>query len=93
MADGTPLRKMLHVLADGGIHATVEVARRIGVSQGLVAAMVEDLARQGYLIPLESDCGTTCSGCWAAGSCDRPDTASTMLALSPKGRQAVHGLR
>lgn len=90
MADGTLLREMLQVLADGGIHATAEVARRIGVSERLVAAMVEDLSRHGFLTPLESRCGQrSCSGCWAAGNCNRSEP-TPMLALTPKGRQAVH---
>ena len=85
MSDGTVLREMLEVLADGGIHATAEVARRIGVSEGLVAAMTEDLARHGYLAPLESGCEAPCSGCWAAGNCNRSEP-TPMMALTLKGR-------
>jgi hypothetical protein len=57
--------RMLQMLSEGGIHSTAELARRLGISEVLITAMAGDLARHGYLAPIESDCGKSCSGCWA----------------------------
>jgi hypothetical protein len=67
-APGALLNQVLHLLGEGGIHSTAELARRLGVSEGLVTAMAADLMRHGYLAPIALDCGTTCSGCWAPRS-------------------------
>jgi FeoC like transcriptional regulator len=83
---------MLQLLDEGGIHSTAELARRLEISEGLITAMAGDLTHHGYLTPVESGCGTSCSGCWTAGSCYRPAVAP-MLALTAKGRQAAHRLR
>lgn len=80
--------RMLQLLEEGGIHSTVELARRLGVTEALIAAVADNLAHRGYLAPVDGGCGTSCSGCWAAGSCDRPQ-ATPMLALTAKGRQAA----
>jgi hypothetical protein len=78
--------RMLQLLGEGGIHSTAGLARRLGISERLVAAMAEDLTRHGYLTPIAQECGSSCSGCWAATSCGRPESAPT-LALTPKGRR------
>jgi hypothetical protein len=80
---------MLQMLEEGGIHSTAELARRLGVTEALITALAEDLARRGYLAPVDDGCGSSCSGCWAAGNCGRPQL-TPMLALTPKGRQAAH---
>jgi hypothetical protein len=87
LAPGALLKQMLHLLSEGGIHSTVELARRLGVSEGLVTSMAAGLMRHGYLAPIALDCGTSCSGCWAAESCGRSQTAIPTLTLTPKGRQ------
>jgi len=80
--------RMLQLLEEGGVHSTAELARRLGTSEALVAAIAENLALRGYLMPVEGGCGASCSGCWASGSCDRPQPNPT-LALSTRGRQAA----
>jgi hypothetical protein len=57
-------------------------------SEALVIALAENLTRRGYLAALASDCGASCSGCWAAASCGHPEPGFPTLALTPKGRQA-----
>jgi biotin operon repressor len=81
--------RVLRLLAEGGIHSTAELARRLGVTEALITALAENLTRRGYLMPVDTGCGQrSCSGCWAAGSCE-PPRSIPMLALTPKGRQAA----
>jgi FeoC like transcriptional regulator len=84
--------RLLQLLDKGGIHSTAELARQLETTEALVAAMAENLARQGYLTPIEAGCETSCSGCWAAASCSRPPLAA-MLALTNRGRQIARRLQ
>lgn len=66
-----------------------EVARRLGVSETLVAEMADGLARRGYLAPVGS-CGPGCDGCGLASMCElhgRPGPRT--LILTEKGRRAA----
>ena len=85
------LDELLRLLGDGGIHSTAELARRLDVSEGLVSAMAADLARRGYLEPLEAGCGTGCDGCGLAAACSpsRGNAPAPMLMLTAKGRAAI----
>jgi len=81
---------MLALLSEGGIASTAGLARRLGVSEGLVGLMAADLARRGYLAPLEGGCHGGCGGCHVAPACAAPGAMpSAMLTLTPKGRQAA----
>jgi hypothetical protein len=93
------LRRMLSVLNEGGIASTAAVARRLGVSQGLVVVMAAEMTRRGYLARI-SGCQGGCGGCHAASVCapsspagtmspTREATPGEMLMLTPKGRQAA----
>jgi hypothetical protein len=79
---------MLQLLEEGGIHSTAELARRLGTTEALVAAMAENLTHHGYLTRVETGCETSCTGCWAAGRCSGSQPTAPTLALTPKGRQA-----
>jgi hypothetical protein len=81
--------RLLQLLAQGGLHSTAELARRLEVTEPLVTALAENLTRSGYLTAVDAGCGTSCSGCWAASSCERPQSTA-MLTLTSKGRQAAH---
>ena len=88
----TPLAEMLRLLADGGIHSTAELARRLAVGEGLLAAMVDDLSRRGYLAAVDQSCGAACDGCGVRSACAAPDaTPATprLLALTERGRRAA----
>ncbi len=83
------LTELLKMLNTGGLHAMDEVARRLGVSETLVAEMAEGLARRGYLAPL-NHCGPGCDGCGLASMCGldgRPRQRTLML--TEKGRRAA----
>jgi hypothetical protein len=84
---------MLRLLADGGIHSTAELAQRLEVGEGLLAAMVADLSRRGYLAAVDQSCGTACDGCGIRSACVAPDATSAtprLLALTERG---VHAAR
>ncbi len=85
------LDELLRLLGDGGIHSTAELARRLDVSEGLVSAMAADLARRGYLEPIETGCGTGCDGCGLAKACAPAsgNAPAPMLMLTAKGRAAI----
>ncbi len=88
------MNEMLRVLNEGGIHSTAELARRLGLSEGMVAAMAEDLARHGYLAALDAGCASGCKGCVPAGACPPGPprgTApkATLFALTGRGRRAA----
>jgi DNA-binding IclR family transcriptional regulator len=85
--------QMLQLLDEGGIHSAAELARRLGTTEALVAAMAESLTRHGYLTPVETGCETSCSGCWAAERCNGSQAAALLMALTPKGRRASHRAR
>jgi hypothetical protein len=91
-ASRTPLAEMLRLLADGGIHSTAELARRLKIGEGLLTAMVDDLSHRGYLAAVDQTCGATCDGCGVRSACAASDTtpaAPRLLALTERGRRAA----
>ena len=68
----TPMTGLLRLLSDGGLHSVTELARRLGLSEPLVAAMVADLDRRGYLAAVGDACGTACVGCGVQQACAAP---------------------
>jgi hypothetical protein len=86
----TPLIGLLRLLNDGGLHSLAELARRLGLSEPLVAAMVDDLDRRGYLTAVGDACGTACAGCGLQEACATPGApAPRLLALTPRGQRAA----
>jgi len=84
------LRELIGVIAEGQAHSQVELARRLGVSEGLVERMLRDLARMGYLTPMEGGCADQCAACPLARMCivGRPRRA---WVLTEKGQRAAGG--
>lgn len=86
-------RHMLVLLSEGGIASTADLARRLGITEGLVGVMAEEMTRRGYLAPV-SGCHGGCGGCQAAPACATAPGGATpgaLLILTPKGRQAAAG--
>ena len=94
--------RLLRLLSAGGIRSTAELAQKLGVSDGLVTMMAEDLMRRGYLAALSGGdgCGTggaggraACSGCSLSAACSVPTARDRLplLALTPRGRQMAAG--
>jgi len=89
---GPLLTRMFQLLGEGGIHSTAELARRLGVSEALMAVMAEDLARRGYLELLPGGCAPACDGCPLSSSCampGEPGSAARTFALTAKGRRVA----
>jgi hypothetical protein len=92
VSEGTLLQQLLRLMSGGGLHTIGEAARQLKVSESLVAAMVDNLERAGYLVGLQGGCGATCSCCGAAAHCDVSAPVSPparLLALTAKGRLAA----
>ena len=63
------MQRLLELVAEGGVRTRAELARELGVSEGLVRQMIEDLARMGYLRPVAGQCQGQCAGCPLAKTC------------------------
>jgi len=63
------LSQLLELLRAGGTHRVADIARELETTPALVGAMLEDLARMGYLKRVDVECGGGCAGCSLAGLC------------------------
>jgi hypothetical protein len=63
------LEKLLQTLQAGGTHTLAELARGLGTSEPLVEMMIEELARKGYLAPVNRGCTEQCGACPAPEPC------------------------
>jgi hypothetical protein len=91
MANGGLLGAVLAAIAEGGIYAEEEVARRVGVNGALLAAMVDGLVARGYLTVVGS-CSAACDHCTVAGACGMGGQglrSSRVFALTRQGREAL----
>jgi len=79
------LQRLLELMAKGGAHNYAELARELGVSEGLLGQMVEDLARRGYLRPMAGDCEAQCTGCPLGETC-APGGPARAWTLTEKGK-------
>ena len=61
------LEDLLRLVAEGGVHSYEELAAALSVSLPLLEAMLENLARLGYLRSAEAACGQDCDGCPLGG--------------------------
>lgn len=83
------LMRLLSLVAEGGVHSYATLADQLGVSTGLLAQMLQDLARMGYITPLGGACDTSqCRHCPLGGSC-ATDTQGNVWVLTEKGIQAA----
>ncbi len=88
-ADTSLPMRLLQMVSYGGIRSTAELGRRLGISEGLVTVMAEDLRRRGYLQALSgSECDTGCASCAIVSTCKLPGSADLLplLALTEKGK-------
>ncbi len=63
------LREILNRLADGRTWSIEALAQDLGTTPELVTAAIEDLARRGYLTPVDPACSGTCTSCSTASGC------------------------
>lgn len=64
------MERLLGILRQGGTQTMESLARQLGVTPGLVEAMLADLERRGY-VAQAGDCGEGCSGCDLAQGCSK----------------------
>nr|HID12933.1 DNA-binding protein [Anaerolineae bacterium] len=57
------LERLLELLRAGGTHRVSDLARELETTPALVEAMLEDLARMGYLKRVGGECGGGCAAC------------------------------
>jgi hypothetical protein len=85
------LKRLLQLVAEGGVHSYATLAGQLGVSTGLLEQMLQDLARMRYIVPLGGACDTSqCHHCPLGGSC-ATDARGNVWVLTDKGMQAAGG--
>jgi hypothetical protein len=84
------LTELLRRVAQGGVHSTAALARELNVGQALLAQMIDDLVRMGYLRPVSGGCEGQCNACLLADGCavGGPDGIWT---LTDKGMRMTKG--
>ena len=63
------LRQIMDRIAQGGSWSVEDLARELGTTPRLVTAMLEDLARRGYLKPVGAACSGACASCTMSVGC------------------------
>jgi hypothetical protein len=81
------LEQLLRLVAEGGIHSYDDLAGQLSIPVPLLETMLEDLARLGYLRPVDNGCGMHCAGC-SMGSCSISGPGR-LWTLTEKGTKAA----
>lgn len=87
------LKRTLQAISAANAHSRADLAQRLEVSEGLLALMMEDLARKGYLeaVPVapggSSGCHGSCQSCKAC-ACGE-STEQHVWVLTEKGLNAA----
>jgi hypothetical protein len=92
------LKQILQEIANGYGHSQSTLARRLDISEGLLAQMMNELARKGYLAPLANETREkigACQGCKLHAACagcaiNKPPMLAGWV-LTAKGRRAAEG--
>ena len=83
------LRRFLETIQAGDVQSLQDIARRLGISLGMVLQIAKDLTEKGYLQEIGSDCAEPqkgCSDCAASHACQ---VTVRHWFLTDKGRSAV----
>lgn len=86
------LDQLLGMLAEGGVHTPAELANRLDVTERLVAQMLVDLSRMGYLRSVSGgmcqtmpgDDSGPCAACPLANGCSVCEPGVQVWALTQK---------
>jgi hypothetical protein len=82
------LERLLSLVAEGGVHSYEDLTKELSVSEPLLEAMLEDLARLGYLRAVNDGCEGQCQAC-PMGGCSISG-AGRLWTLSAKGARAAN---
>ena len=63
------LRELMRLIAQGGPWTTETLARELDTSPDMVTAMLENLARRGYVKAVDIGCEGACAHCPMAAKC------------------------
>lgn len=63
------LNRLLELLQQGGTSRIRNLADRLGTTPQLVEAMLDDLARMGYLTRISTGCSDKCTACPLSNMC------------------------
>jgi len=80
------LNWLLELLRAGGTRRVADLARELETTPALVEAMLEDLARMGYLKRVGGECADKCTACSLAGLCTAGKSGQVWT-LAEKGNQ------
>ena len=61
------LKDLLQLIARGGVRRYEDLTQELAITQPLLEAMLEDLARLGYLRAVGATCDTKCKSCPMGG--------------------------
>ena len=81
------LESLLKLVAEGGVHSYDDLAGHLSISQPMLEALLEDLARLGYLRAVNERCEGHCAGC-SFGSCSVSGPGH-LWSLTDKGARAA----
>jgi hypothetical protein len=85
------LEQLLRLLVEGGAHTPPQLARQLGVPEGLLEPMLADLGRLGYLrraadltCQAAPGAATPCAGCPLGATCAVGKPGGQLWALTDK---------
>lgn len=84
------LEQVLGLVAEGGVHSYQELRQRLSLSQPMLEALLEELARLGYLRPVDGRCAGQCAGC-PIGRCS-VSGPGRLWSLTDKGAETANRL-
>ena len=63
------LREILAHISEGGTWSVAALADELDTTPQLIEAALDELARRGYLKPVETACSGACTSCPLGGGC------------------------
>jgi hypothetical protein len=72
------LRELLKHVPRSGATSTAELAAQLGTTPRMIAAMIQDLVRLGYLVPSSPQC-SQCSSCSMSKGCIKDTDQKTWM--------------
>ncbi len=90
------LKQVLQAMTHDDAYTQAELARRLEISASMLDHVIQDLARRGYLKPMDvgAEEGCPSAGCGSCKACTRgwpnQDDTPKRWVLTAKGRAAVN---
>ncbi len=81
------LMKLLKIIANKGFYSKNAIAKEMGVAEGFLEEMVEQLFRMGYIEKVrEQGCVGGCKGCAKASCCSSSNANVVFIRITEKGK-------